>query len=249
MRGNPSARRRPLPPRVRTLVLLAVAVGVVGTGAATPTERPLDPATAALRREVAQLRREREVAAGKGFYLRLDATRQRLSLMLQGISLDDYAASGLEIGVPEVLFFDRGPHADWDTGPISNGRLEPERQRDRLEVVAPAPSASPAATPSPPPAAKSAEETYSVPSPYRVVFAEGVSLEVVSLGEGRRNRGLVRRAVDALGLRLSDLGSALGLGSEDRVRLRVTLEAEDAASLYRSLPPDVGLVVIGEWSR
>ena len=51
------------------------------------------------------------------------------------------------------------------------------------------------------------------------------------------------------GLRLSDLGSALGLGSKDRVRLRVTLEADDAASLYRSLPPDVGLVVIGEWTR
>ena len=48
-----------------------------------------------------------------------------------------------------------------------------------------------------------------------------------------------------IGLRLSDLGTALGLGSKDRVRLRVTLEAEDAASLYRSLPPDVDLVVAG----
>ena len=51
--------------------------------------------------------------------------------------------------------------------------------------------------------------------------------------------------VDAAGLRLADLGSALGLGSKDRIRLRVMLEAEDAASLYRSLPPDVGLIVVG----
>ena len=29
------------------------------------------------------------------------------------------------------------------------------------------------------------------------------------------------------------------------MRLRVTLEAEDAAALYRSLPPDVGLIVVG----
>jgi hypothetical protein len=86
---------------------------------------------------------------------------------------------------------------------------------------------------------------YSVPSPYRIVFGEGVSLEVRSRGEGRRNRTLLRRAVDAAGLRLSDLGSALGLGSKDRIRLRVTLEADDAASLYRSLPPDVGLIVLG----
>ncbi len=232
------------------LVLLALAAGALATLSADGAERPADPATAALRREVAQLQREREVAAGKTFYLRLDAAQQRLSLMLQGIALDDYAASGLEIGVPEVLFFDRRPYPDWDTGPISNGRLEPERQRDRVEVVAPTPSAAPSATPpSPPPVPKSAEEAYSVPSPYRIVFAEGVSLEVVSRGDGRRNRGLLRRAVDALGLRLSDLGSALGLGSKDRVRLRVTLEADDAASLYRSLPPDVGLVVIGEWTR
>jgi hypothetical protein len=246
MRGDSSARRLCLP----ALVLLAMAAGAPGTFAADAAESRLDPATAALRHEVAQLRREREVAAGKTFYLKLDAARQRLSLMLQGITLDDYAASGLEIGVPEVLFFDRRPEPDWDTGPISNGRLEPERQRDRIEVVAPAPSAAPStAPPSPPPVPKSAEEAYSVPSPYRIVFAEGVSLEVVSRGDGRRNRGLVRRAFDALGLRLSDLGSALGLGSKDRVRLRVILEADDAASLYRSLPPEVGLVVIGEWTR
>lgn len=209
-----------------------------------------DPATRALEREVAQLRREREVSAGKGFYLRLDASRARLSLMLQGVALDDYAAAGLELGVPEVLFVDRRPRADWELASISAGRLEPERQRDRVEIIAP-PLASTAAepryapTPMPPPVPKSAEESYSVPSPYRIVFSEGVSLEVRSRGEGRRNRSLPRRLVDALGLRLSDLGSALGLGSKDRIRLRVTLEAEDAASLYRSLPPDVGLIVVG----
>lgn len=226
-----------------TLLRLAIATALALPGEAAA---PTDPATRALQREVAQLRRERELSAGKGFYLRLDAVEQRLALMLQGIALDDYPASGLEIGVPEVLFLDRRPRADWDTGAISNGRLEPERQRDRVEIVAPIPSAAPTAqaSPSPPEVPKSAEEAYSVPSPYRVVFAEGVSLEVLSRGGGR-NRGLLRRMVDAVGLRFSDLGSALGLGSKDRVRLRVTLAAEDAASLYRSLPPDVGLVVVG----
>jgi hypothetical protein len=92
---------------------------------------------------------------------------------------------------------------------------------------------------------KSAEEAYSVPSPYRITFAEGVSLEVRSRGEGQRNRSLLRGLADAAGLRLDDLGSALGLGSKDRIRLRLTLDAEDAASLYRSLPPDVGLIVVG----
>jgi hypothetical protein len=54
-----------------------------------------------------------------------------------------------------------------------------------------------------------------------------------------------QRLVDAARLRLSDLGTALGLGAKERVRLRVTLEADDAASLYRSLPPDVSLIVVG----
>ena len=236
------------------LLSIALAAAAASAAAGPPPARSSDPAARALQREVAQMRRERELSAGKGFYLRLDAARQRLALMLQGVMLDDYGASGLELGVPEVLFVDRRPRSDWDLESISMGSLEPERQRDRVEIVAPTPSsveprpaegASPAPSPPPAPAPKSAEEAYSVPSPYRIVFGEGVSLEVRSRGEGRRNRTLLRRAVDAAGLRLSDLGSALGLGSKDRIRLRVTLEADDAASLYRSLPPDVGLIVAG----
>ena len=84
-----------------------------------------------------------------------------------------------------------------------------------------------------------------MPSPYRIVFAEGVSLEVHSKGGGSRNRSVFRRFADAVSLRLADLGTALGLGAKERVRLRVTLEADHAASLYRSLPPDVGLIVVG----
>jgi hypothetical protein len=161
--------------------------------------------------------------------------------MLEGVALDDYAATALEWGVPEVLFVDREPGADWDAAAFSRGRLEPERERDRVFIVAPAPSASP----SPPPVPRSAEEVYSVPSSYRIVFAEGVSVEVRAKGEGGRNRSVLRRVADATRLRLSDLGTALGLGASERVRLRLTLDADDAASLYRSLPPDVGLIVVG----
>ena len=238
--------------RARHLLPAVAAALIAATGHAAPasTGKPDDPETARLRAQVERLRTERDLASGKGFYLRLDASRHRLALMLQGVALDDYAASALEWGVPEVLFVDRAPGADWDAAAFSKGRLAPERERDRIEVVAPAPVASPspgaeAASPSPPPVPKSAEETYSVPSPYRIVFAEGVSLEVRAKGHGERNRSVFRRFADALGLWLSDLGTALGLGAKERVRLRVTLDAEDAASLYRSLPPDVGLVVEG----
>jgi len=237
--------------RLIRLALTAALLAPIAAGGATRTApaKPEDPETARLRRQVDRLRAERDLASGKGFYLRLDASRYRLALMLQGVALDDYAASALAWGVPEVLFVNRHPGADWDTAAFSKGRLEPQRERDRIEIVAPplastAPGA-PTPEPSPPPIPKSAEESYSVPSPYRIEFAEGVSLEVRAKGEGGRNRSLFRRFGDAMGLRLSDLGTAVGLGTRERVRLRVTLEAEDAASLYRSLPPDVGLVVIG----
>jgi hypothetical protein len=260
MRSPASARSLALARSLPAAVSLALAIGsalpaVCGTAgpsvaAAAPSHAD-DPATAALRRRVDQLRAERDTSSGRSFYLRLDAGRRHLALMLQGVVLDDYAASALEWGVPEVLFVDRRPAPGWDAGSFSGGRLEPERERDRIEIVASAPAAAapdapePAATPSAPAVPKSAEESYSVPSPYRIVFAGGVSLEVRSPGGGARNRSLLRRTADAVRLRASDLATALGFGARERVRLRITLQADDAASLYRSLPPDVGLVVIG----
>jgi hypothetical protein len=234
------------------LLASAVALGTAALGAPlrAATAKASDPQAARLRRQIERLRHERDLSSGRGFYLRLDAGSRRLALMLEGVALDEYAVAGLEWGVPEVLFVPRRPAADWDTEAYSKGRLAPERERDRIEIFAPLPAAeaSPGAQPAsppPPPVPKSAAETYSVPSPYRVFFAEGVSLEVLAKGQGGRNRSLLRRAADVLGRRFSDLGSALGLGSRERVRLRVTLDAEDAASLYRSLPPDVALLVVG----
>jgi hypothetical protein len=238
--------------RARIVPLSLVVAAATAVWPAPPTAD--DPQTAHLRRDVDQLRIERNMAGGRAFYLRLDAARHRLALMLQGVALDDYAVDELEWGVPEVLFVDRRPGAGWDVAAFSKGRLEPERERDRIEIVAPPPAASPspgsgpqeaAEDPSPPPIPKSAEESYSVPSPYLIVFAEGVSLEVRAQGHGGRNRSVFRRLADAVTLRLADLGTALGFGAKERVRLRLTLGAEDAASLYRSLPPGVGLVVVG----
>ena len=227
-----------------------LALGTVVAAGPPGSSQAGDPETARLRREVEGLRSEQDLAAGKGFYLRLDAGRQSLTLMLQGVSLDEYAARGVAWGLPEVAFVERKPPTDWDAAPFSKGRLEPERERDRLEVVAPPPATGASDNPErvvplPPPPPKSAEESFSVPSQYRIVFAEGVSLEVRAKGAGGRNRSVFRRVADAVSLRLSDLGTAIGLGPTERVRLRVVLDAEDAASLYRSLPPDVGLVVVG----
>jgi hypothetical protein len=229
----------PLRPAARLVALLLLAA----LPAPAADDRPSPDAEAeALRRETALLRREIELARGSDFYLRLDAGQGRLALMLRGVPLDDYALVSLERASPRVLFVPRRPAGDWMLGAFSKGRLSPERERDRIEIVASAPE--PDASPSPPPIPKTAEESYSVPSTYRIEFEEGLSLEIAAPGSGR-NRPWWQRAWDAVLLRWQDRRAALSRGAAERVRLRAELEAEDAAALYRSLPPDLRLLVVG----
>jgi len=222
------------------LALVACLAAQPRPGVAAP--RRDDAATESLRRQATLLRRELELAAGDEFYLRLDAGTGHLALMLKGVVLDDYPLASLEVAYPRVLFVPRRPVEDWKLRPASAGRLQPARERDRIEVVASEPA--PDASPSPPPIPPTAEESYSVPSRYRVEFAEGLSLEVGAPGAGR-NRSWLRKALDRLQLRWQDLRAALSRAAADRVRLRVELSADDAAALYRSLPPEVRLLVVG----
>ncbi len=232
------------PPWTLALILtLAAAARVVALDA---PEGPPDLRTS-LERETAVLRAELDLARGEGFYLRLDVRRRQLSLMLEGVSLQDHALEALETASPRVLFWRRPPPPDWERQSWAGGRLDPARERDRTEVMAPTPSPredEAAAEPSPPPIPPTAEEAYSVPARYRVVFAAGPTVEVTA-DDGGRNRGLLQRAVDAAALRADDILSAFRASGPVRVRIRLRMSAEDAAALYRSLPPDVGLVVVG----
>lgn len=237
-------RRSAILPFVLTLVVAGAPAA--GFTASPAVGEKLDPA-AALVREEATLRAELELARGGGFYVRLDARRRQLSLVLEGILLEDYSLEALATASPRVLFWRRPQPAGWELRSWDGGGLDPQRERRREEVVAPAPSPNgdaAAVEPSPPPVPPTAEETFSVPARYRIVFAGGLTLEVTA-EDGGRNRGLLLRARDALVLRAADLLDAMRASGAGRVRIRVRMSAEDAASLYRSLPPDVGLVVVG----
>jgi hypothetical protein len=231
------------PSRLALFLSLLGASAAAANAAAAGVKPASDPRLRAPRRETAFLREQLELASGDRFYLRLDARSGRLALMLRGVILDEYAVLSLQQAVPRIVFFPVRPADDWDLRCFSRGRLEPARAEDRVEVEAPDPANG--ASPPPPPIPKTAEETYSVPSAFRVAFAEGPSLEIRTTGGGGRNRSPLRRAVDAIGLAISDRGAALRSGARARVRLRVTLSPADAAALYRSLPPDVGLVAVG----
>jgi len=234
---------RPAPSRLALVAVLLGATVVSGATGGAAGGAADDARLRALRRERALLRAQMDLASGERFYLRLDARGGRLALMLKGVVLGEYAVVSLQKAVPQVVFFERRPPSDWDLRSLSRGRLEPAREQDRIEIEAPNPAND--ASPTPPPIPKTAEETYSVPSSFRVAFAEGPSLEVQATGGGGRNRSLLRRLVDRIGLSLADRAAALQRGAGERVRLRVTLSPDDAAAIYRSLPPDVSLLIVG----
>ena len=239
-------------PRLPTPLVVALTAAVLGGTAHGARPRP-DPAEEAararLRRATAQLRQQLALSSRTGFYLRLDAWRGTLALVLQGVVLEEHRITRLERGEPRIVFVRRGLPEDWDVAAFSGGELDPPRERDRIEIVAPEPSTGAAGPrsetiPGPPPIPATAEESYSVPSRYRIVFNEGVTIEIRSAG-GARNRSVLQRLADAASLWTHDRAGALRWSRNDRVRLRVELAAEDAAALYRSLPPDIRLVILG----
>ena len=239
-------------PRLPTPLAVALTAAVLAGTAYGARPRP-DPAEEAararLRRATARLRQELAVSSKGEFYLRLDAWRGTLALVLRGVVLEEHRITRLERGEPRIAFVRSGLPPDWDLASFSGGELDPPRERDRIEILAPEPSASaagpgPEAIPSPPPIPATAEESYSVPSRYRIVFDEGVTIEIRSAG-GARNRSLLQRLADTASLWAHDRLGALRWSRTDRVRLRIELAAADAAALYRSLPPDVRLAIHG----
>jgi len=215
----------------------AWSVVLAAGGASAPVNPPAGVATSADRlvreveSEATRLRAELALAQGPDFYLRLDARARRLALVLRGVPLEEHELDAFETGRPRVLFWKRPLAPDWDLRSYGGGRLEPSRQHDRVEIQAPVPSPTgdeAALEPSPPAIPPTAEEAYSVPSRYRILFDGGMSVEVVARGGGR-NRPWPRRAWDAIRLRLDDLSEVLG-GSENadvRIRLRMAPEDEE----------------------
>jgi hypothetical protein len=172
----------------------------------------------------AWLRRQLEVASGREFYLLLDPAASALRLMLQGVVLREYRVLGVETGTARVLFYQRAVPAEWSERIWTGGRLEPEPRRERVEIRPPTEGA--AANAEEPPIPPTPEELLSAPPRYFVRFEGGLALEVLEAGV-RSSAGY-----------LADLWESLEPRGGDAIRLRVTLGAEDAASLYRSLPPD-----------
>ena len=228
------------PARVAAIARLLGASALIAFVAAGLTlVRAAGPPPSDLRRaaqETTVLEKLVELARGKEFYLVLDAGRRELRLMLRGAELARYEVRGLEIGRPRVAFVSRGDDRAWQGQIFTGGELDPPRERERVELIAPpAKPEGPEDIEQPaPPTPPSPEEIYDVPGRFLVRFSEGMAVEM--LPDGSRSGGLWAW--------WSDLAAALKPGLEDRLRLRLTLDRQHYESLYRSLPPGTKLLAL-----
>jgi hypothetical protein len=96
-----------------------------------------------------------------------------------------------------------------------------------------------------PPVPPTPEELYPVPSRYQVRFDEGRSIEVRPL-DADAQAGRLARLRAWWSAKWHDVVAAAFGSERDVVRLRIVLAPKDAASLYRSLPPAVRLMILAE---
>jgi hypothetical protein len=229
--------------------LTVVVAGAAMLSAAACAKRQAEPQPLDATAQVARLQRVNSLlqqqialAADKEFYLVLDPGASDITLMLNGAELQRYHVIGLQVGQPRVSWFTRGDRRPWQDVVWSHGELDPPRQIDRFVIEA-APPGKNGAEPETPPVPPTPEEMYPVPSRYQVRFDDGLSLEVRPL-EADQQAGRLARLGAWWSAKWRDAVAAVFHRDRDSVRLRMALNPADAASLYRSLPPSVRLIIL-----
>lgn len=192
-------------------------------------------------RQVALAEKKLDLAKGEAFYLLLDPERGRLDLMLKGTVLRHFPVSRIEVGYPEVVFVTRRPEHEWQGQIFAAGELDPPRLIDRYVYEAPPPTKEGAEPPVRVP--PTPEEAYPVPARYHVRFDGGISLEIRAV-ENDPEVGFWKRIGARIGHWWHDARAAGTGDAKDTIRLRLTLTPDDAASLFRALPPQTKLLVL-----
>ena len=237
------ARSGHIPTRLRSAwagaALLCIALPAFAAPKKEPAANPEE--IAKLQRTVAVRQQQLDLASGKNFYLVLDPSGGTLRLYLKAAVLHTWRIAGVEIGAPRIAFVSRGLPDDWEGRIWKDGTLDPPRDLDRYELVAPAPR--PDGTESTVPIPPLPEEAYPVPARYRVVFASGLAIEVRP-PSAEDSAGFFARIGQTVRIWWRDFVRAVSPAPDDRIRVRLVLDREGADSLYRALPPDTELLIL-----
>jgi hypothetical protein len=225
-------------------VVVALAATACAKSQAPPTPSDVRAQVAALQRANSLLQHQIDLAGGKDFYLVLDPATPDLTLLLNGAELQRYSVLGLQVGQPRISWVSRAGARPWQDVVWAHGELDPPRQLDRLVIQA-APPSKDNAEPEAPPVPPTPEEMYPVPSRYHVRFDEGRSIEIRPL-EADAQASRLARLRAWWNAKWRDVMAAVSERDRDAIRLRIALNPKDAASLYRSLPPAVRLIILSK---
>jgi hypothetical protein len=127
----------------------------------------------------------------------------------------------------------------WRNRIWTGGALDPEREIERVHLAVPAAGAEEEPEPVIPP---TPEEAYPAPLRYHVLFPGGPALEIRPL-DTAEDAGLFSRFAAWWVSYWGDLWAAFATEPDERVRLRLQLSPDEAGALYRSLPPNVSLLI------
>jgi len=225
-----------------SVAVLALVVTAACGGPQAPAQADDAPSKIArLQRANSLLQRQIELAGGKEFYLVLNPAAGEITLMLKGAELQTYKVLGMQVGQPRVAWRSKADARPWQDVVWAHGELDPPRQIDRYVVQAAAPTKDgkePEAKIPPTP-----EEMYPVPSRYHVRFDDGLSIEIRPF-DADAQVGRWPRFKAWFSAKWHDAKDAAFDSERDAVRLRIAFSAADAASLYRSLPPAVRLIIL-----
>lgn len=227
--------------RVACIVVIIAALGRGSFAADAEQGAPSAEELTRLRRQVEVRQAQLQLASDKGFYLVLDPSGGTLRLYLKAAVLHTWPLDGIEIGAPRIAFISRGLPDRWEGRVWRAGNLDPPREIDRFELVAPPPKPDGADTNIPIPPLP--EEAYPVPARYRVVFESGLAIEVRPPASGSP-AGIFMRILNTIRIWWRDFLRAVSPAPDDRVRIRLVLDRESADSLYRALPPDTDLLIL-----
>ena len=218
---------------------LTVLISVFDGVRAAESEAELRQETADLAWENELLKRQIELSSGQEFYLVVDPSLRRLRLLLQGVVLSEYEMQELTLGRPRSWFKTKSEPPGWGEQIWSGGALSPGRENERVEMFAPsADSTGNHAALSIPP---TPEEAIRAPLGFKIVYNDGLAVEIAS---GTADRPGWKRILPGWGSWLRDRVRTMLRANHDNLRIRITMNPKDAASLYRSLPPDTKLVIL-----
>lgn len=219
------------------LVALLLAGAAVEAGAAPPAAtQPAAKASVAGRPANPALKDWLAKAGADSFYLVLDPQAGKLDLVLGGVVMRSFEAADIAVAAPRRFGSAARLPADWHERVWTGAVIDPPHPGARTEIVPPEMGSEEAQEVLVPP---TPEEAIPVPDLFRVRFVEGLALEIS--GGVAEQKGDLPPAELPRGFR--EKIRMLREGAPDLVRVRVRLLPEDAAELYRSLPPGTDLLI------